>query len=45
MASEQGTRIHEAADAVRARMRAAGVAEPEVGIILGTGLGDLAGAL
>ncbi|MEQ1832577.1 MAG: purine-nucleoside phosphorylase [Candidatus Eisenbacteria bacterium] len=45
MASELKTRVTEAADAVRSRMRAAGVAVPEVGIILGTGLGAFAQAL
>ncbi len=47
MAGELKARIQEAADAVRARLRAApgGAREPEVGIILGTGLGDLAGSL
>jgi len=41
MASELMTRIQEAADAVRARARTA----PEIGVILGTGLGDFAGGL
>jgi purine-nucleoside phosphorylase len=47
VASELKSRIAEAADAVRTRVRAAagGAREPEVGIILGTGLGDLAGSL
>jgi len=45
MASELMTRIGEAAELVRARVRAAGGVMPEVGIILGTGLGDFAGAL
>ncbi len=41
MASEVLDRIHEAAHAVRART----AVQPRVGIILGTGLGDLADAL
>ena len=41
MASELMTRIQEAADAVRARARTA----PEIGVILGTGLGEFAGGL
>ena len=41
MASEVLAQIHEAADAVRART----AVQPRVGIILGTGLGDLADAL
>jgi purine-nucleoside phosphorylase len=45
MASELMTRIDEAAALVRARVTAAGGVLPEVGIILGTGLGDFAGAL
>ena len=52
MPSELKTQITAAADAVRARLRAAagsghaaGVLTPETGIILGTGLGDLAQAL
>ena len=45
MASELKTRIVEAADAVRAKLRSAGVKSPEIGIILGTGLGDLAQSL
>lgn len=45
MASELKTRIVEAADAVRAKLRAAGAQPPELGIILGTGLGDLAQTL
>ena len=39
------TRITEAADFVRARVRAAGGVMPELGVILGTGLGDFADAL
>jgi purine-nucleoside phosphorylase len=45
MASELMTRITEAADFVRARVRAAGGVMPELGVILGTGLGDFADAL
>jgi purine-nucleoside phosphorylase len=45
MASELMTQIREAAAFVRARLDAAGGATPTVGIILGTGLGDFAGAL
>ncbi len=45
MASELKHRIVEAAQAVRAAMRAGGATAPEVGIILGTGLGDFAQAL
>lgn len=41
MSSELVTRIHEAAAWIQARARV----KPEVGIILGTGLGDFAGAL
>lgn len=41
MASEQVNRIRESADWVRARTKVS----PQVGIILGTGLGDFAGAL
>ena len=41
MASELMTRIQEAADAVRKRARTA----PEIGVILGTGLGDFASGL
>jgi purine-nucleoside phosphorylase len=41
VASELATQIDEAAAAVRARSKV----RPEVGIILGTGLGDFAGAL
>ncbi len=41
MASELTNRIREAADAVRARTRLV----PEIGVILGTGLGDFANAL
>ena len=43
MASEEKVRIEEAAGAVR--QRAKGAPAPEVGIILGTGLGDFAQAL
>ena len=39
------TRITEAAEVVRARVRAAGGVMPELGVILGTGLGDFADAL
>ena len=45
MASELLTRIHEAADVVRARLKAANAKLPTLGIILGTGLGDFAAAL
>lgn len=45
MASELRKRIEEAAAAVRARAGAAAAQAPEVGIILGTGLGDFADAL
>lgn len=45
MASELKNRIVEAAQAVRAVMRAKGAQAPELGIILGTGLGDFAQAL
>ena len=45
MASELMTRIHEAADVVRARLKAANAKLPTLGIILGTGLGDFAAAL
>ena len=45
MASELMTRIHEAADVVRARLKAANAKLPTLGIILGTGLGDFATAL
>ncbi len=47
MASELKTRITEAADAVRARVqaRAPGAQVAEIGVILGTGLGDLAHSL
>lgn len=47
MASELKTRITEAADAVRARVqaRAPGAPVAEIGVILGTGLGDLAHSL
>ncbi len=45
MASDLKARIDEAANAVRARMRAGGAQTPELGIILGTGLGDFAQAL
>jgi purine-nucleoside phosphorylase len=45
MASELKKRITEGADAVRERMRAGGAAAPAIGIILGTGLGDLTQAL
>ncbi len=45
MASELTTRINEAAEVVRARMRAGGAHAPTAGIILGTGLGDLTQAL
>lgn len=45
MASELKNRIVESANAVRKAMRAGGAATPEVGIILGTGLGDFAQAL
>ena len=45
MASELQNRIVEAAQAVRKAMRAGGAPTPEVGIILGTGLGDFAQAL
>lgn len=45
MASELKTRIVEAAEAVRARLRAGGAQAPELGVILGTGLGDFAQAL
>ena len=45
MASELLTRIHEAADVVRARLKAANAKLPTLGIILGTGLGDFATAL
>ena len=45
MASELKGRIVEAAQAVRTAMRAAGATTPELGIILGTGLGDFAHAL
>jgi purine-nucleoside phosphorylase len=41
MATEQATRIDEAARAAKSRTKL----EPEIGIILGTGLGDFAGAL
>lgn len=41
MASEMANRIRESADWVRARTKVS----PQVGIILGTGLGDFAGAL
>jgi len=41
MASELGTQVREAADFVKSRTKLV----PEVGIILGTGLGDFAGAL
>jgi purine-nucleoside phosphorylase len=41
MASELLSQVHEAADFVRTRTKLS----PEVGIILGTGLGDFAGAL
>lgn len=41
MSSELATRIHEAAAWIQARARV----KPEAGIILGTGLGDFAGAL
>ena len=43
--SELKTRISEAAEVVRRAMRAGGSQPPEVGIILGTGLGDLTHAL
>ncbi len=45
MVSDLKVRINEAANAVRARMRAGGAQTPELGIILGTGLGDFAHAL
>ncbi len=45
MVSDLKVRINEAANAVRARMRAGGAQTPELGIILGTGLGDFAQAL
>ena len=47
MASELKTRITEAAAAVRARVqaRAPGAPVAEIGVILGTGLGDLAHSL
>ncbi len=45
MASTLMTQIHEAADAVLARLKGANAPAPTVGIILGTGLGDFADAL
>jgi purine-nucleoside phosphorylase len=45
VASELKTRIVEAADVVRVRLRTAGAPAPTLGIILGTGLGDFAQAL
>ncbi len=45
MVSDLRVQINEAANAVRTRMRAGGAQTPELGIILGTGLGDFAHAL